>query len=88
MATFGRRKQSQVYQSKFSIRMIMKESEENGMSKEMTVHKNSLCLALVLLQYRHSNWSTWKKIVQSTFSVVFANGPITFINLIWLFPES
>ena len=35
------------------------------MFEEMTVHKNSVCFALVLLQCRDSNWSTWKKIVLS-----------------------
>ena len=45
--------------------MIMKENEEKEMFEEMTVLKNSVCLALVLLQCRHSNWSTWKKIVLS-----------------------
>ena len=45
--------------------MIVKEDEDKGMFDEMTLHKNSVYLALVLLQCRHSNWSTWKKIVPS-----------------------
>ena len=48
VVNFGWQKQSQVYWSEVLVKMIWKENEEKGMFEETTVHKNSVCLALVL----------------------------------------
>ena len=58
VATFGRRKQSQVYQSKFSIRMIMNDSEfhqPQASTNQFNHHEHVLFPVLKAL-HCYNNW--------------------------------